>query len=360
VSVDAERTLTEMRTIWDETRARLVVEQARQKKYADRHRRDVKYEVGESVWLSTEHLPMKRGKLQDRYIGPFLVTKLVGEGSVELDLRGELGKTHAVFNVSRVKRYQESVNEWPGRTQPNRPAAELVDGEPEWVVEAIVGKKTRWVKRQVTELKEAPVSRRSGIRQQPPKEVTTTKRVPLVEYEVKWAGWDSSYNSWRLDEELEHCRELIDEYELQRKQTVEKLVAGDDEKALSAVVELGVATVLQWSLQDSRTTTRRGQPTVRCSYLSVASTAVPLPCVGVASCGTAVVSAVPSSGSTVASCASSAAKACDPCELGWYVGRHRCKWLAWTDAARSLSCPARASNRLSQIGYSQPPKPSGS
>ena len=92
MSVEAERTLTEMRTIWDETRARLVVEQARQKKYADRHRRDVKYEVGESVWLSTEHLPTKRGKLQDRYIGPFLVTKVLDGGSVQLDLRGRAGE----------------------------------------------------------------------------------------------------------------------------------------------------------------------------------------------------------------------------------------------------------------------------
>ena len=196
------------------------------------------------------------------------------------------------------------MNEWPGRTQPNRPAAELVDGESEWVVEAIVGKKTRWVRRQVTEVVQPKVTttKRAGRVSKPtqsPQEVTTTKRVPLVEYEVKWAGWDSSYNSWRLDEELTHCRELIDEYELQRKQTVEKLVAGDDEKALSAVVELGTATVLQWSLQDSRSTTRRGQPVVRCSYLSVASTAVPVPSVAVASGGTAVVSTVASSGSTV-------------------------------------------------------------
>ena len=52
VSAEAERTLTEMRVIWDEVRARLVLEQARQKKYADRKRREVKYEVGDSVYVS--------------------------------------------------------------------------------------------------------------------------------------------------------------------------------------------------------------------------------------------------------------------------------------------------------------------
>ena len=60
VSVEAERTLEEMRMIWRETRASLVLQQEKQRKYADQQRRDVKYEVSDSVWLSTtqaEHLP---------------------------------------------------------------------------------------------------------------------------------------------------------------------------------------------------------------------------------------------------------------------------------------------------------------
>ena len=42
VSAEAERTLDELKAIWDEVRATLVLEQARQKKYADRKRRQVK------------------------------------------------------------------------------------------------------------------------------------------------------------------------------------------------------------------------------------------------------------------------------------------------------------------------------
>jgi hypothetical protein len=89
VSVDAERTLAEMKTIWEEVRAKLVLEQAKQKKYADRKRREVTYEVGDSVYLSTRNLSAYGGKLLAKWVGPYLVTKVVKSGvSVRLDLRG--------------------------------------------------------------------------------------------------------------------------------------------------------------------------------------------------------------------------------------------------------------------------------
>ena len=72
VSVDADRTLTEMRAIWDEVRAKLVLEQARQKKYADEKRREVQYEVGDSVYLSTRNLKPYGGKLVAKWVGPYL------------------------------------------------------------------------------------------------------------------------------------------------------------------------------------------------------------------------------------------------------------------------------------------------
>ena len=142
VSAEAERTLTEMRVIWDEVRARLVLEQARQKKYADRKRREVKYEVGDSVYLSTRNLRAYGGKLLAKWTGPYLVTEVLDGGvSVMLDLRDELGKrVHASFHVSLLKPYVVSELDWPGRQQHHRPPPELVDGESEWEVEEVTGK----------------------------------------------------------------------------------------------------------------------------------------------------------------------------------------------------------------------------
>ena len=71
---------------------------------------------------------------------------------MKLDLRGELGKTNPVFHVSQLKPYEESELEWPGRQQHQRPAPELVDGETEWEVEAVVDKETRLEKKTETKL----------------------------------------------------------------------------------------------------------------------------------------------------------------------------------------------------------------
>ena len=112
---------------------------------------DVKYEVGDSVYLSTRNLRTYDGKLLAKWVGPYLVTELRKSGvSVKLDLRGELGKTNPVFHVSQLKPYEESELEWPGRQQHQRPAPELVDGETEWEVEAVVDKETRLEKKTET------------------------------------------------------------------------------------------------------------------------------------------------------------------------------------------------------------------
>ena len=334
VSVEAERTLNEMKVIWDETRARLVLEQARQKEYADRKRREVKYEVGDKVYLSTRNLATYRGKLQDKWIGPYLVTEVMSAGtSVRLDLQGELGKTHPVFHVSLLKPYEVSKLEWPGRLQPNRPAPELIEGEPEYEVEAIIGKKITWESKKVTRVVEEEARKtRSGrtVRPtQPAREVTTTEQVPVVWYKVLWKGWGESDAAWKRSDELDHCRLLVDEYELLQKH---------DETG----AELGVATVVQWYLQDQRTATRRGQPVVHCSYLAAAVT----PSVSEALGGLSAAS-------------SAAVRASDPCGLGWYLGRSKAEWAARTNGTKPSGPASRGPNRLSQSRHSQPPKPSG-
>ena len=93
VSVEAERTLTEMQTIWEEVRTRLVLEQAKQKKYADERRSDVTYAVGDQVMLSTENLKTTDGKLTDKYLGPYVVSEVrEGGRSVRLALGGAAGQ----------------------------------------------------------------------------------------------------------------------------------------------------------------------------------------------------------------------------------------------------------------------------
>ena len=80
VSREAERTLVEMQTIWDEVRAKWLLEQQRQKKYADTKRREVRYDVGDSVYLSTRYLGALGGKLLAKWVGPYVVNQVMPSG----------------------------------------------------------------------------------------------------------------------------------------------------------------------------------------------------------------------------------------------------------------------------------------
>ena len=273
VNAEAERTLDELRVIYDEVRAKLVLEQARQKKYADRKRRPVSYDVGDSVYLETRNLPLYGGKMAAKYVGPYVVTEVMPSGvSVRLDLRGELGKTHPVFHVSRVKPYVVSELEWTGRKQHNRPAPELIDGETRWVVEKVVGKRSvKTERKQVSTLEELPVRPSGGrvMRQRAPREVKRWVTVPVVEYLLRWEGYDEDADTWQKERDCD-CPELIAEYEPLQQQKGEQDAANRGLRT-APVVELAVATALSWWLTDKQSTSRRGRPTVRCSYASAQS-----------------------------------------------------------------------------------------
>ncbi|XP_068317046.1 uncharacterized protein [Pyrus communis] len=47
----------------------------------------------------------KKGKLSPRYIGPYVITKRVGEVAYRLELPSELSKVHDVFHVSMLRHY---------------------------------------------------------------------------------------------------------------------------------------------------------------------------------------------------------------------------------------------------------------
>ena len=72
-------------------RDNLRVAQSRQKSYADTHRREPTFEVGDYVYLkvspvrSVKRFSMK-GKLAPRYIGPFKILERRGEVAYQLEL----------------------------------------------------------------------------------------------------------------------------------------------------------------------------------------------------------------------------------------------------------------------------------
>ena len=92
-------------------RERLKVSNDRQKSYANMKRKDIRYEIGEKVFLKVSPWKKvmrfgKKGKLSPRFIGPYEVIEKVGLVAYRLALPPELEKIHGVFHVSMLRRYR--------------------------------------------------------------------------------------------------------------------------------------------------------------------------------------------------------------------------------------------------------------
>jgi transposase InsO family protein len=232
-----EDLVAEVRQHLEDARLLLLQRQEAQKRYADQHRRDERYAVGDEVMLSTKNLSAFRHKLSDPYTGPFRVIEVIGDVNVKLDLPDSMKQIHPVFHVDKLKRYVRSTVEWPGREQEDRPPPVVVDGEEMYEVEKIIGKKQEEKLVLVSGDEDAAVTeedaglRRSArlrgrSRRQPHRE----KRV-VVKYLVKWKGWEAASASWVAEDALDYAREAVEDYEHQ--QRVER---GEESVAMMVVV----------------------------------------------------------------------------------------------------------------------------
>jgi hypothetical protein len=89
-------------------RENLKLAQSRQKSYPDNRRRELRFQVGDFVYLKVS--PMRglhrfkiRGKLAPRYIGPFKILEQRGEVAYQLELPPQLTDVYDVFHVSQLK-----------------------------------------------------------------------------------------------------------------------------------------------------------------------------------------------------------------------------------------------------------------
>jgi hypothetical protein len=160
-----------------EAKAALAEAQSRMANYYNSKRRDVSYEPGDLVLLSTTNLRLKvpgSGKLLPRFVGPFPVEKQVGKAAYKLALPPSM-LVHPVFHVSLLHPYSSD-----GASQPPPPLS-FSSGIPLYEVEEVLQHR----------------------------DVRRGKRT-VKQFLIKWAGYGHEHNTWEPEGNLN--KSALDSY----------------------------------------------------------------------------------------------------------------------------------------------------
>ncbi|WMV50069.1 hypothetical protein MTR67_043454, partial [Solanum verrucosum] len=89
--------------------------QSHHKSYTDVRRRDLEFEVDDWVYLKVSPMKgvmrfRKKGNLSPRYIGPYKISKSIGNVAYELELPPELVTVHPVFHISMLKKHMGDLS----------------------------------------------------------------------------------------------------------------------------------------------------------------------------------------------------------------------------------------------------------
>ena len=134
----AEELTKPMEETLEQAKENIEKAKARMKHQADRYRSKAPdYEIGDKVWLSTENLKLTRAskKLTEWWLGPYDITKGIGDNALELWLPRSM-KIHPVVNISRIKSYKEHLEGQP--TFKPGPVQVTEDREIDFEVESII------------------------------------------------------------------------------------------------------------------------------------------------------------------------------------------------------------------------------
>ena len=179
-----------MKVALEQAQTNLKVAQERMKGQVDKHRRPEQFQVGDEVVLSTRHLRDAAltsipAKLRRRWVGPLKVAAEVSPVAYRLDLPPGW-RIHPTFHVSHLKRYIRS-DAFDRVVMP--PPPQLVEGEPEYEVEAILRHRGKGARRQ---------------------------------YLILWKGYPLEEATWEPESHLTHAPEILEEYLCRVHQTTQQ------------------------------------------------------------------------------------------------------------------------------------------
>jgi hypothetical protein len=125
--------------LWELAKANLEKAHKRYKAFANKSRREVKFQEGDEVWLNIKNFRLPEGlshKFLGPYAGPFKVLEKKLSDTYKLDLPENL-RVHPTFHVSLLKLVTHDASR-PNREHNSRPPPDLVHNEREFEVEAVL------------------------------------------------------------------------------------------------------------------------------------------------------------------------------------------------------------------------------
>jgi len=179
----AETFINHIRWVYEELRRTLEWGQAKYKKEFDKNAAPAPgFKVGDLVWLNRCNIETTRPsqKLDQKRLGPFEIVGVVEESKVAFELRIPAHwRIHPVFHVSLLDSYR--ANKIDGREQPPLPPPDIMNGELQYEVEAVLDSRIRRNK---------------------------------LEYLVEWKGYGPEERTWEPAENLENAKEAIAAFHL--------------------------------------------------------------------------------------------------------------------------------------------------
>lgn len=161
-------------------------------KFYDRNRGTApSFKVGDKVWLNSRHIntDCPKKKFDDKWLGPYSITKVVSRNAYKLKLPPSFGRVHPVFNVSLLRSFVEDVI--AERPRPKASLPVIVDGQEEYKVERILDSRIRYRR---------------------------------LEYLVSWKGYGQDENSWTPALNV-HAPRIVRTFHLQNPQAPQRLAS---------------------------------------------------------------------------------------------------------------------------------------
>jgi hypothetical protein len=127
-----------MKKAWEVAKGNMEQAQERMRQATNPHRREIDYQVGDKVYLSTRNLKTSRPsrKLAAKWEGPFQIKERVGNAYRLLLPKGST--MHDVFSPELL--IKDPNDPLPGQEAP-KPSGEIIAGQEEWELEEILAVK---------------------------------------------------------------------------------------------------------------------------------------------------------------------------------------------------------------------------